>query len=281
MKIYSIYRIQNTINGKVYIGYSENVKNRFAQHKRYGNDGKKRKSKLYAAMNKYGVENFTFDVIYQSLDMDHCKNCMETEFIIEYDSYYNGYNMTLGGEGFDSESNSAYSKKRWESQAYRDSFVKSREGIFQTDEYRQKQGEKSKENWKDESYRQSVLDGIARYWNEHAREEQSRKLKETLSSPEQIKRLSDNAKKNWNIPGYRENQSKKQSDSWKDPTSKRYQNLAEYIVTDPEGNQYRVKGLKQFIHDHKLDGKAMYRIANGKAKSYKGWTVVKVEKSLN
>ena len=276
MKIFSIYRIQNITNNKVYIGYSENVKNRIAQHKRLAMSKRNVKSKLYAAMKKYGIENFTYDVIYQSLDMNHCKTVMETFFISEYDSYDNGYNMTFGGEGIDSISNSMYSKIRWESDEYRSRLLKSRDGIFQTDEYRQKQSEKSMENWKDETYRESVRIGVEEYWDDVAREEHSQKLKKVLSSPEQIKRLSENAKKCWDIPGYRENQRQKQSDLWKDTTSKRYKNLVEYIVTDPSGKTFRVKGLKQFIHDNKLDGKAMYKIANGKKKSYKGWTVVKL-----
>jgi len=96
MNIYSIYKIVNLINSKVYIGFASNFNARITQHKR---NYKKYNSKLYYACRKYGIESFSFEIIYQSLDSDHCKNVMENYFIESYNSYYEGYNMTFGGDG--------------------------------------------------------------------------------------------------------------------------------------------------------------------------------------
>lgn len=66
-------------------------------------------------MLKHGVDNFAFEVIYQSCDKDYTKNIMENHFIIEYNSFNNGYNMTLGGDGgsgMTSENSSKYNKER-------------------------------------------------------------------------------------------------------------------------------------------------------------------------
>lgn len=100
--IYSIYRIQNTINGKVYIGYTKTPEQRFKAHKNSINRKQSNKKVLTLAFKKYGIENFSFDVIYQSLDAYHTKNIMESYFINEYNSHVdsgNGYNMTGGGDG--------------------------------------------------------------------------------------------------------------------------------------------------------------------------------------
>lgn len=100
--IYSIYRIQNIINGKVYIGYTKTPEQRFKTHKNSINRKQNNKTVLTLAFKKYGVENFSFDVIYQSLDAYHTKNIMESYFINEYNSHVdfgNGYNMTGGGDG--------------------------------------------------------------------------------------------------------------------------------------------------------------------------------------
>lgn len=94
--IYSIYKVTNTINNKVYIGFDSKWPNRQNEHKYNLN---LRNQKLYCAIRKYGWNNFTWEVIYQSKDGTHCLQVMESYFINEYDSFRNGYNLTLGGEG--------------------------------------------------------------------------------------------------------------------------------------------------------------------------------------
>lgn len=106
MSIYSIYRVVNVKNSKVYIGFDSNWPNRQKRHIR---DSKNLKSKAYndvfhKAIRKYGEENFVWESIYVSLDGNHCKDVMENYFITEYMSFIghdnsNGYNMTLGGDG--------------------------------------------------------------------------------------------------------------------------------------------------------------------------------------
>jgi len=95
---YSIYKATNTINGKVYIGFDSNWPNRKRNHI-LDSQNKNNKTKFYYAIRKYGIDNFMWEIIYQSKDGEYCKNVMETYFIQEYDTYKNGYNMTLGGEG--------------------------------------------------------------------------------------------------------------------------------------------------------------------------------------
>jgi group I intron endonuclease len=94
--IYSIYKITNTINGKLYIGFDSNWPNRQKSHKYQSN---KRNQKIYHAIRKCGWNNFIWEVIYQSKDGKHCLSVMEPFFIKEYNSFENGYNLTLGGEG--------------------------------------------------------------------------------------------------------------------------------------------------------------------------------------
>lgn len=94
--IYSIYKISNTINSKVYIGFTKDVERRFKEHKKSHNNIKIN-SKFYSATRKYGFENFKIEIIYQSLDGIHCLEVMEQYFIELYDSYHMGYNSTFGG----------------------------------------------------------------------------------------------------------------------------------------------------------------------------------------
>jgi group I intron endonuclease len=108
MIIYSIYRLVNSANGKVYIGYTKNYNKRLNEHKQ---NSKILNTKFYKAVNKHGWQNFICDTIYQSVDENHIKE-MEIYFIAEYNSYKRGYNSTLGGEGKTGTVSSSTKKKQ-------------------------------------------------------------------------------------------------------------------------------------------------------------------------
>jgi|TARA_B110000977_G_C10759028_1_gene369899 group I intron endonuclease len=82
-----IYKITNTVNSKAYVGYSGNVSNRLHEHKNgYGS------KVVYAAIQKYGVDNFTFEILAE----DTVDN--EDMYIQEHDTMTpNGYNLVAGG----------------------------------------------------------------------------------------------------------------------------------------------------------------------------------------
>lgn len=92
-----IYKITNRINGRCYIGQSSDIEYRFAEHKRQYNYQGCAHYHLYKAFRKYGLDNFDFSVI------EECEQSLLNErekfWIKHYDSFKNGYNMTLGGEG--------------------------------------------------------------------------------------------------------------------------------------------------------------------------------------
>lgn len=100
-----IYKIQNLINSKTYIGCSVNIEERWRHHKQlYNNSASFEYNKpLYCAIRKYGIENFSFEVI------EECT----ADLLAEKEQYYiqifdccrldgieKGYNLTRGGEGY-------------------------------------------------------------------------------------------------------------------------------------------------------------------------------------
>ena len=54
-----IYKITNKLNGKFYIGQSNDIERRFDEHKRQKNP----KILVDKAISKYGKENFLFEVL--------------------------------------------------------------------------------------------------------------------------------------------------------------------------------------------------------------------------
>lgn len=95
-----IYCFRNKINGKCYIGQAINLKNRYNDHMRkYHNHG--HCQYLYRAFNKYGIDNFEYFIVERVEFCDNIKEVLddlEKKYIQEYDSYNNGYNLTLGGD---------------------------------------------------------------------------------------------------------------------------------------------------------------------------------------
>lgn len=97
-RIYSIYKVTNKVNGKIYIGFDSNWPKRKYSHKSYSKTDNYF-YKFYNAIRKYGWETFEWEVICQSLDGEYLLSILEPYFIEYYDSYRNGYNITKGGEG--------------------------------------------------------------------------------------------------------------------------------------------------------------------------------------
>lgn len=87
-----VYLITNTINNKKYIGITtRNISDRFKEHC-------KANSYIGRAIRKYGENNFSIEV----LDIAHSKEelfDLEVKYISNYNSYRDGYNQTIGGDG--------------------------------------------------------------------------------------------------------------------------------------------------------------------------------------
>lgn len=62
-KISAIYKIENIVNKKIYIGSAVSVKRRFNDHKNHLNENRHHNSYLQRSWNKYGEENFKFEII--------------------------------------------------------------------------------------------------------------------------------------------------------------------------------------------------------------------------
>ncbi len=93
-----IYKISNDINNKVYIGKTNfTIEDRWKEHLHDSQRNNDKRRPLYNAMNKYGSNHFFISCI-EEVD-DNLLSEREIYWIQQYDSYNNGYNATLGGDG--------------------------------------------------------------------------------------------------------------------------------------------------------------------------------------
>ena len=97
MKKSGIYKLTSP-SGKCYIGQSTDMVQRILKYKRLQC---KSQIKLYNAIQKYGFENFTIEVLYETdTQFKHLKsmlNLMEIKWIKKFNSIICGYNIRSGG----------------------------------------------------------------------------------------------------------------------------------------------------------------------------------------
>jgi len=90
-----IYRIKNLVNNKCYYGSSKDIEKRWITHKNYLNSGKHINIILQRSWDKYGENNFSFEVV---------EECSET-ILLEREQHYLDlnpeYNIGLKSSGGD------------------------------------------------------------------------------------------------------------------------------------------------------------------------------------
>ena len=89
-----IYGFFHKASGRWYIGLSNNIDRRYRQHKSSSKTGEN--GRFYNAIRAYGLEAFEF-VILEECAVEFLPE-RERFWIIAKDAFYNGFNLTRGGE---------------------------------------------------------------------------------------------------------------------------------------------------------------------------------------
>lgn len=96
--IMGIYRITNIETQQMYIGQAKDIRERWREHCKCGlRIDTPGSNKLYPNMIKYGIENFTFELM-EKCDNASQLNEKEKYWIEFYDTYHNGLNNTQGNK---------------------------------------------------------------------------------------------------------------------------------------------------------------------------------------
>lgn len=101
MSLGGIYQIRNVINNKVYLGSTRNFYNRRKEHNSLLVNKCHHSYILQRAINKYGIDNFIFEIVSIINDLDTLLD-VEQEYLDQLKPYKYGYNvsnMAASGQG--------------------------------------------------------------------------------------------------------------------------------------------------------------------------------------
>lgn len=210
-----IYGIHNLVNDKWYVGQAVNIEKRWATHRWALSAGKNESEHFLRAWRKYGADAFEWVVL--ELCTTAILNQREMFWISEKDSFRNGYNRTLGGDGSHGriqseeekrrraeslsiayatpeyhEKRSALSKSMWQRAEYREKLVPIRAAAMSTAEYKGKISKTSKARYQDPEYRENYLRKIRAYFSSPANREKILRInRQTCASQERNRKIGE------------------------------------------------------------------------------------------
>lgn len=159
-----IYKIENSLNKDFYVGSTINLAKRYYTHLNHIRSNKEFCKKLVRAVNKYGEENFIFNII------EECN----TENILIREQYYLD------------KLNPKYNIAK---------IAGSNLGIKRSEEIKLKKSISQKENWLKEDYRKKHLEQLSKNWKKGSNHKMA-KITDEIAKEIKIKLIEGlNAKK--------------------------------------------------------------------------------------
>lgn len=152
-KLITVYKIVNTVNGKIYVGQTTDMARRMREHTR----GKNPNAAIHGAIAKHGKENFTHEVICVCANKT-VADAIEIALIKLWGTIEVGYNLAPGGRGTGvGEANHRYGKPTSEKQKQAAANSnRRRAGCQLTDEHKKKVSEAMKNRIFTEEHRKKL-----------------------------------------------------------------------------------------------------------------------------
>ena len=227
-----IYVIRCSVSGKVYVGSSKKMHERWMEHKRSLRNNKHHSQHLQRAWNKYGEKAFEFQIVEEILDpLDLI--CREQKWIDTCDSFKNGYN---GRQEAD-----VCSWFRNHAKLY---ILRFPDG-----------SEIKVKNLKDHCYKnnlnQGAMSAVARHQSNHHKNINCRRAEETFDQWQSLRAaVVDESKANRKPPST-------YTYTWK--------------VIYPDGREVIVDSLTAFCNQYNLSQGNLAEVARGNRKQHKGY----------
>jgi group I intron endonuclease len=159
-----IYAIENTVNGKIYIGQAQDVYRRWHAHMTASRAGKMAR-KLMNAWRKYGEQSFRFFVVERCAVAD--LDTREQAWIDTFDAVNSGYNVspTAGSVRGTKQTDERRKltaervKAQWQDSVVRQQMVASVTETRRSESYRSERATQTAQQWSGES-RAAMVEGL-------------------------------------------------------------------------------------------------------------------------
>jgi hypothetical protein len=273
--MYIIYKHTCVISGKSYIGYTKRGILKRWQDKIRHSKNLKNKWKIDRALRKYPNENqWKHKVIIDKIPILEEAKILEVLCIFYYDTFVNGYNSTLGGEGYYIIKGKKLSKE------HRKKISESEKGKIISEETRKKISKSSKGKIISEetrikiskSSKGKIMSKISKEKNRqwHLGKRASKKTRKKMSESHRghvvskitKRRLSKSHKNKKHTEAHIKHQIESRSLNWQ--------------IIYPSGKMKIIKNLNQFCKNNNLNSGAMCQVAKGKLKQHKGFKCEKL-----
>lgn len=243
-KLSGIYVIRNKTNNKIYIGSTNCFQKRYWDHVSFLRSGKHVNKHLQSSFNKYGEDNFTFDLLELVEDADTLIS-REQHYIDTLQPHYNKAKQA------------------------------GRPPVYEwTEEMRQKHSDMMRNRVLPEETKAKILDALDRgrsnYFDRPIEErlEHGRKIGDALRG----RKLSEEHRKKCAVANLGNHHTEETKQKLREANSNNY------IIISPESIKYEASnGLLVFGQQHKLDESALASCARGEYKHHKGWQCFRVE----
>lgn len=155
-----VYQIRNLTDGKVYVGSTKEFKTRKSSHQRTLRKGTHHNKHLLSAFQKYGEENFIFEVL-EVVEGDRAVySQVEQKYIDQYlDNWEQCYNFDKKAV---SSPRRVFSKTPEESKFQLSESLK--ESWADDDKRREKTSQQMKQLWEDSNHRQAMSEKAKEQW---------------------------------------------------------------------------------------------------------------------
>ena len=267
-----IYIITCTVNGKIYIGSSVNIKRRWSQHV---SDLKTRTHDncyLQNAWNRHGEKAFKIDAL----------ELCDKSILVEREQFYLDTMKPFKSRGFNIAITAQKSQLgRPVTPEHRAKISAARKGHSVSEETRAKLSKAQKGVARHSEETKQKIGAASRGRKKSPETVEKMRIAQRNRSPERNLKISMALKGKMHLPKALEEMNKarkgvplplaqraKIKASWK-PVG--YAIPKKWIVTSPDGIRIEIVNLAKFCREHGLDSATMNVVARGKMKSHKGW----------
>jgi group I intron endonuclease len=252
-----IYAIENTVNGRVYIGQAKDIRARWDRHRWDLGVGKHPNSHLQRAWKKYGADAFKFLVLEEVAE----DNLDRAEQV-----WMDAFNVTE--EGYNQSPTASSNRGVKYSDATRANVAEGLRLALSDPEVRARFSDAAKKRWADPEFRAKNKAASRAYWNSldsSVKASRMKHLKAASENPEITARAKVKLKETLATPEAKAKKAEAARNQWVDPEIKKRMSAGiKKAWADPEVRERQRRAIRESLADPKVKERKSIAVKAGK-----------------